>query len=102
MADFEAKRDEAQELLDADGVTAFQVSVIRGDQVDTVNERLAGSDRAESLQALSLLAAHVRQVANSADADYGEVAADAAAIAGRLDGRALSDPNDEGDDETGE
>jgi|APHM01.1.fsa_nt_gi hypothetical protein len=97
MSDFETERADARELLADESVTAFHVGVVRGDQVETASARLAEADRTENLQALSLLAAHLRLVADDAGADYDEAAADAAAIAGRLGGRALSDPGDEDD-----
>lgn len=95
MADFEDKREEARELLDKEGVTAFHVSVVRGDRVETVSERNASADRAESLQVLSLLAAHIGAAADSAGADYDEVAGNAAAIAGQIGSQALTEPDDD-------
>ncbi|TQQ81220.1 hypothetical protein EGH24_08810 [Halonotius terrestris] len=84
-SDFEVNRDHARELLAEDDLTALHLGVIRDDDtVDTVVAR-GDSESDESLQALSLLAAHIRAVATEAGVEYDAVAADAAAIAGQLD-----------------
>lgn len=99
-SDFEANRDHARELLSDDDLTAFHLGVIHDDDtVDTVVARHSG-DTDESLQALSLLATHIRAVATEAGVEYDAVAADAAAIAGQLDDlsvEAMADASSEDD-----
>lgn len=83
--EFEADRRHARELLADDDLTALHLGVIHEDDtVDTVVSRTPG-DNAENLQALSLLATHIRAVATEAGVDPDAVAADAAAIAGQLE-----------------
>lgn len=99
MADptgFERERDRARRLLDADDLTAVHVGVIHDDQtVDTVASRRTDTDTEEELQALSLLATHIRAVAAEAGVDYETVAADAAAIASQLEELPVDAPADE-------
>lgn len=98
MADqtgFEAERDRARTLLDAEDLTAIHVGVIHDDQtVDTVTSRR--TDGNEELQALSLLATHIRAVAVEAGVDYETVAADAAAVAAQLQELPVTDPETDG------
>lgn len=76
----------ARELLAADDLTALHLGVIHEDEtVDTVASRRTDGDFDASLQALSLLATHIRAVATEAGAEYEKVAADAAAIAAQLE-----------------
>lgn len=83
---FDSERRAAQDLLDDDTLTAFYVGVVGdGDTVDTTFAQTADDPQQEGLQALSLLAAHVRIVANEAGVDPATVAGDAATLAGRMD-----------------
>ena len=82
---FARELEYARELLDDDGVTAAIVGVVRdGEEVDTTFAQRADSPREEGLQALSLLAAHVRLVADEAGVDHTTVASDAASLAGAV------------------
>lgn len=88
MADsaFEQDVEQARELLSATDLTALHVGVIHEDDtVDTVASRRTDGEYDASLQALSLLATHIRAVASEAGAEYDQVAADAAAIAAQLE-----------------
>jgi hypothetical protein len=83
---FERERRTARELLDDDDVTAFHVGVVRnGEEIETTYSYLADDPELEGLQALSLLATHLRVVASEADVDYSTVAADAATLAGQVE-----------------
>ncbi|MFO7833626.1 MAG: hypothetical protein R6V31_06125 [Halohasta sp.] len=94
---FETERDRARRLLDAEDLTALHVGVIHDDRtVDTVASRRADADSEAELQALSLLATHIRAVAAEAGADYETVAADAAAIAAQLESLPIDSPDDAG------
>lgn len=85
-AAFEEERRTAQELLDEDSITAFYLGVIHdGETADTTFAQTADDPEQEGLQALSLLATHVRIVANQADVDPATVAGDAATLAGRME-----------------
>lgn len=85
-AEFDRELAYARELLDDDAVTAAVVGIIReGNEVDTTFTQRADSPREEGLQALSLLAAHVRLVANEAGVDHTTVASDAASLAGAVE-----------------
>lgn len=85
-AAFEAERRDALELLDDESVTAFYLGVVSdGETVDTTFAGNADNPEQEGLQALSLLAAHVRIVANEAGVEPAAVAGDAATLAGRMD-----------------
>ena len=100
--DFETNRDRARELLADDDLTALHLGVIRDDDtVDTVVAR-AGGESDESLQALSLLATHIRAVATEAGVEYDAVAADAAAIAGQLDEVSVDAMNEASEDSENE
>ena len=84
--DFDAEQRKAQELLDEDSITAFYLGVIHdGETADTMFAQTADDPQQEGLQALSLLATHVRIVANESGADPETVAGDAATLAGRLE-----------------
>ena len=90
---FETERDRARTLLDAEDLTAIHVGAIHDDQtVDTVTSRR--TDGNEELQALSLLATHIRAVAVEAGVDYETVAADAAAVAAQLEELPVEAPDD--------
>lgn len=95
MADFAEERARARELLADESVTAFYVGAVRGDVVETASARLSEADRTETVQELSLLAAHVRSVADQTGADVDEIAASAAAAASQFDGRAFDEPTDD-------
>lgn len=76
----------ATDLLDAESLTALYVGVVReGREVDSTFAQRAGDPQQEGMQALSLLASHLRLVADEAGVDYETVADDAAALADRLD-----------------
>lgn len=95
--EFAAELERARRLLEQDGITALQVGVIRGgEEVDTTFAQRADDPEEEGLQALSLLAAHLRLVADEAGVDYATVARDAATVAGRVE-ETVS-----GDDRTGD
>ncbi|WP_435147735.1 hypothetical protein [Halobaculum sp. P14] len=85
-AEFDAARAAARRTLTGDDVTAFHLGVVRGGEVDTAAARVGGGDddRPE-LEALTLLATHLRVVADDAGADYDAVAADAAALASQVE-----------------
>ena len=96
---FEAERDRARALLDADDLTALHVGVIHDDQtVDTVASRRTDTETEAELQTLSLLATHIRAVAAEAGVDYDTVAADAAAIASQLEELPVSAPDEDESD----
>jgi len=98
-SEFDTDRRHARELLADDDLTALHLGVVHDDDtVDTVVSRAGEGD--ERLQALSLLATHIRAVATEAGADPEAVAADAAAIAGQLDELsvdAMADTTEDGD-----
>jgi hypothetical protein len=99
-SEFDTDRRHARELLADDDLTALHLGVIHDDDtVDTVISR-ASDDNSEDLQALSLLAAHIRSVAIEAGVKPDAVAADAAAIASQLDELSVAamDEATEGDD----
>lgn len=84
--EFEAERRNAQTLLDDESITAFYLGVVRdGETADTTFAQTADDPQQEGLQALSLLATHVRIVANESGADPSTVAGDAATLAGRME-----------------
>lgn len=83
---FDAERERAQRLLADEDLTALHLGVIHDDDtVDTVVSRRTDGDSDEGLQALSLLATHLRAVASEAGVDYETVAADAATVAAELE-----------------
>ncbi len=83
---FEDELDAARELLTDESITAFYVGIVDdGETVDTTFAQTADDPQQEGLQALSLLATHVRIVANQAGVDPATVAGDAATLAGQLD-----------------
>ena len=83
---FETERQAAQELLAEESITAMYVGVVSdGDALETTFAQTADDPQQEGLQALSLLAAHVRLVANEAGVEPAAVAGDAATLAGRMD-----------------
>ena len=83
---FERERRAARELLSDDSVTALYAGVVTdGETLETTFAQTAEDPRQEGLQALSLLAAHVRLVANEAGVEPTAVAGDAATLAGRMD-----------------
>ncbi len=85
-AAFTERLEHARSLLD-DDVTACYVGVVReGREVDSTFAQQAGDAQQEGMQALSLLASHLRLVADEAGVDYATVAGDAATLAERLEG----------------
>ena len=83
---FDMERVTAQDLLSDDSITAFYLAVVRdGDEIDSTFAQVADDPREEGLQALSLLATHVRTVANQAGVEPSTVAGDAATLAGRIE-----------------
>ncbi|MFO7926863.1 MAG: hypothetical protein ACQET5_08660 [Halobacteriota archaeon] len=83
---FDDERQNARELLDDESITAFYLGVIRdGETADTTFAQTADDPEQEGLQALSLLATHVRIVSNEAGVDPATVAGDAATLAGRME-----------------
>lgn len=83
---FSADRAAAREALAGDDVSAFYLGVVRdGESIDTTFAQTADDPEDEGLQALSLLAAHVRIVANQAGVEPSTVAGDAATLAARLE-----------------
>lgn len=85
--DFDDQLARAREALDADDLTAFNVGVVRnGESVETTSSyRDDAVDAEEGTQALTLLATHVRIVAEQAGVDYLTAARDAAALADRVE-----------------
>ena len=84
--DFETELRNARELLDDESITAFYLGVVYdGETADTTFAQTADDPQQEGLQALSLLATHVRIVANESGADPATVAGDAATLAGRME-----------------
>ena len=75
----------AKSLLDGEDVDAAFVGVVRDGEVDTTFTQQAADREAEGLQALALLAAHVRLVANEAGVEASTVAGDAATLAGQVE-----------------
>lgn len=83
---FERELRNAQERLDDEAITAFYLGVIYdGETADTAFAQNADTPHQEGLQALSLLATHIRIVANESGADPATVAGDAATLAGRME-----------------
>jgi hypothetical protein len=84
---FQAELDAARDLLDDDDVTAFHVGVVRGgEEIDTsFSYRRDDDSQQEGLQALSLLATHLRIVASEAGVDYETVATDAVTLATQVE-----------------
>jgi hypothetical protein len=84
-AAFQRELESARELLADDDISALHVGVVRGDRVDTAFAQLADGSREEGLQALTLLATHLRLVAEQAGVGYDAVAADAAELANHVE-----------------
>lgn len=83
--EFAERLSNARSLL-TDDATALYVGVVRdGREVDSTFAQRAGDARQEGMQALSLLASHLRLVADEAGVDYETVADDAVTLAARLD-----------------
>ncbi|MFB6305013.1 MAG: hypothetical protein ABEH47_07595 [Haloferacaceae archaeon] len=94
--EFEAELARARDLLASDDLTAFHVGVVRdGEEVETTfSYRTDGVDvdpDREGIQALTLLATHLRVVADEAGVDRETAAADAAALADRVEETAESE-----------
>lgn len=85
---FATELDRARDLLAAGDVTAFAAGVVRGGrEVETTfsyRPDAVDADR-EGIQALTLLAAHLRVVADEAGVDPLTAATDAAALAERVE-----------------
>ena len=89
--EFDAQLDRARRLLDQEEITALHVGVVReGEEVDTAFAQRT-PDSEGGLQALSLLAAHLRLVADEAGVDYATVAGDAATVAERVEESGIDD-----------
>lgn len=102
---FDDERRNARELLDDESITAFYLGVIHdGETADTTFAQTADDPEQEGLQALSLLATHVRIVANETGVDPATVAGDAATLAGRMEelspGELAGDEDSRGPDES--
>jgi hypothetical protein len=85
---FQTELAAARDLLDDDTITAFHVGVVRdGEEIDTTFSYRTddADDQQEGLQALSLLATHLRVVASEAGVDYETVAADAVTLATQVE-----------------
>jgi hypothetical protein len=78
---------DAREALADDDLTAFAVGVVRnGESVETTaSYRSDAVDAEEGTQSLTLLATHLRVVAEEAGVDYRTAARDAAALADRVE-----------------
>jgi len=84
-AEFARRVSEARDLLSEDA-TALYVGVVRdGREVDSTFAQQADDAQQEGMQALSLLASHIRLVSDEAGVDYTTVAADAVTLAEQLD-----------------
>jgi hypothetical protein len=84
-AEFAERLEHARDLLTEDA-TACYVGVVRdGREVDSTFAQKASDAQQEGMQALSLLASHLRLVADEAGVDYETVAGDAVTLAERLD-----------------
>lgn len=82
---FARRVEEARDLIGEDA-TAFYVGVVReGREVDSTFAQQADDAQQEGMQALSLLASHIRLVSDEAGVDYTTVAADAVTLAEQLD-----------------
>jgi len=83
--EFERRVENARELL-TDDATALYVGVVReGREVDSTFAQQADDSQQEGMQALSLLASHIRLVSDEAGVDYTTVAADAVTLAEQLE-----------------
>jgi hypothetical protein len=84
-ADFAAELDAARALLDDEDVTAFHVGVVRdGEEVETTFSFEAQTDDNVGIQSLTLLATHLRVVADEAGVDLSTAAGDAVQLANRV------------------
>ena len=84
-AEFAERLEHARSLISEDA-TACYVGVVReGREVDSTFAQQAGDAQEEGMQALSLLASHLRLVADEAGVEYDTVANDAATLAERLE-----------------
>jgi len=82
---FARRVEDARDLLGEDA-TALYVGVVRdGREVDSTFAQQADDHQQEGMQALSLLASHIRLVSDEAGVDYTTVAADAVTLAEQLD-----------------
>jgi hypothetical protein len=85
---FQTELDAARDLLADDDVTAFHVGVVRdGEEIDTAFSYRTDDtgEQQGGLQALSLLATHLRVVASNAGVDYETVAEDAVTLATQVE-----------------
>jgi hypothetical protein len=84
---FEDSVASAREKLEAPDLTAFYLGTVReGEYLDAASAYRGADGEAEGMQALSLLASHLRMVAEEADLEYATVARDAAELADRVEG----------------
>lgn len=96
---FATELDRARALLARDDLTAFHAGgVVDGETVETTfSYRRDGADEdREGIQALTLLATHLRIVAEEAGVEYATVASDAAALAGQVEATDGDDPAPDG------
>lgn len=82
---FEADRQRARDLLDAEDVDGLYAGVVRDDELDFVFAHRFDDPRQTGKRALSLLAQHVRAIADEAGLPPEQVADDAARLAAQLD-----------------
>jgi hypothetical protein len=83
-ADFESELQAARSLLDDEDVTAFHVGVVRdGEEVETTFS-FEAQDENVGIQSLTLLATHLRVVANEAGVDLSTAASDAVQLANQV------------------
>jgi len=89
-ADFDAELRAARSLLEDETVTAFHVGVVRdGEEVETTFS-FETQDETVGMQSLTLLATHLRVVAEEAGVDLSTAATDAVSLANQvteMDGR---------------
>lgn len=82
---FTRELSRAKSLLEDENVDAAFAGVVSDGEVDTTYTQRAADREEEGLQALALLAAHVRLVANEAGVEPSTVAGDAATLAGQVE-----------------
>ena len=84
--EFPEALEHARDLLGSDDVTAFHVGVVRnGENVETTYSYDVQDPEQEGIQSLTLLATHLRIVAEESGVDYTTVASDAATLAGQVE-----------------
>lgn len=83
--DFETDLERARDLLERGDLDGFYAGVVSGDELDYVFAHRFDDPERVGMQALSLLAYHVRTIAEEADLPPEQVAEDAARLAAQLD-----------------